>query len=361
MDPKRPLDFDFAIHHVLTDSEPELSFSFKFSPDHQESARHDFFSSIPSELRLRILEMLPTASVLNLFLASSAFRQLRENLPQSFWKSRLFFDVPWCADMVLKQMNSQNHGHVRFNQLLRHVMDASRFGSYEPEGSGDRRTITKDSLALRNRRHVWLNCERILKDIEARQAIAREQAGPIWTGLRGLTSRKVTSVSRPSTHKPEVTSDVYFVPDLDRKSQLREITAHVARQGHIIGIEFHLSHETSSRLLGNRSDFTDKVTIVPGASVVAVMIFFGSLQQNQDKSAMFGLGLVMEDRPLEPTYTIGSWNDRDVVQILRAESGMEVIGLTGEFNVCSHRRFSHRGLLVLTFNQSRLKQSEPWG
>ncbi|KAJ5812666.1 hypothetical protein N7474_008967 [Penicillium riverlandense] len=346
MDPKRPVDFGFAIQHAFaeSDSKPERSLSFKFPPDLQESTRQDLLSSLPSELRLRILEMLPTASILNLFLASSAFRQLRENLSQTFWKSRLYFDVPWCADMVLKQVNSQKNkgGYVRFHRLLRDVIDTSRFGAYGPIGRGGKRTITKDSLALRNRRHVWLNCERILEDIEARQAIAREQAGPIWTGSRGLISRKVASVSHPSTHRPEITSDVYFASYQDRTSQLKGITAHMTHQGHIIGIELHLSHEHSSqphsnRLLGNRGELTDKVTIVSSASVVAVMISFGSIQQNQDQSAMVALSLVVEDRPSEPTYTVGSWNDGDVVQILFADTGMEVIGLTGEFNVCAHR------------------------
>lgn len=340
MDPKEPLSFKFVIDKASRAVAPGLSFKFPLdgqdmNAKSSQPLRSDCFSFIPTELRLRVLEMLPTASVLNLFLASSAFRELRGNLPQSFWKFRLFFDVPWCAHMVLAQTTSQRSGQILFNQLLHQLKEASKSGIWTmaENNGGDKSTLTKDSLGLKNRRHVWLNCERILKDIEARQATVRQQAGSIWTGLRSLTSRKVISVSRPSEHRPDVTSDAYLVPDLDKKGQPREITAHLARDGHIVGVEFKLSHESSGRLFGNRSDIVDRTVFDSDMPIVALMISFGSLQRHQDKSAMFSLGIVVEDCPSEPVYTIGAWNGQDVIQILRAESGMEVIGITGEFNV----------------------------
>ncbi|KAJ5831955.1 hypothetical protein N7474_000266 [Penicillium riverlandense] len=237
--------------------------------------------------------------------------------------------------MVLAQTTSQKGGHIFFNQLLHQLKEASKSGSWALTENigGDKSTLTKDSPGLKNKRHVWLNCERILEDIEIRHATARQQAGSIWTDLRSLTSRKATSVSRPFEHRPDVTSDAYLIPDLDKKGQLREIIAHFARDGHIVGVEFQLAHEGSGRLFGNRSDIVDLISFNSNTPIIAVMMSFGSLQRNQDKSAMFGLGIVVENRPSEPAYTIGAWNGPDVIQILRAESGMEVIGITGEFNV----------------------------
>lgn len=344
MDPEGPFNFDLVIDKASRAPEPGLLFTFPLNGQDMNRTssklgRTDCFSILPSELRIRIVEILPTASVLDLFLASSAFRQVRESLPQSFWKSRLFWDVPWCADMVLAQIPSQRSGQMFFNQLLRQLKEASKAGTWGPtKKDGDKSILTKDSLGLRSRRHVWLNCERILKDIEARHAVVRQQAGSIWTHLRSLTSRKVISVSRPDTHKPDVTSDVYFVPDLDEKGQLTEITAHFARDGHIIGIEFQLSHGNSGRLFGNRSDIVNRIAFALDTPIVAVMLSFGSLQCNQDNSAILGLRMVVEDRPSQPTYTIGAWNDQDVVQVLRAETGTQVIGITGEFNVRSLKR-----------------------
>jgi hypothetical protein len=194
---------------------------------------------------------------------------------------------------------------------------------------------------------VWLNCERILKDIEARHATVRQQAASIWADLRSLTSRKITSVSQPSEHKSCVTSDSYLLPDPDRKGQLREIIAHFASDGHIVGVEFQLAYESSGRLFGNRSDIVDLVVFNSDAPIIAVMLSFGSLQWNQDKSEIFGLGIVVEDRPSEPAYTIGAWNGQDVIQILRAESGREVIGITGEFNVRLLKALRRYGVILI--------------
>lgn len=46
-----------------------------------------------------------------------------------------------------------------------------------------------------------------------------------------------------------------------------------------------------------------------------------------------GLGILYGDRPYEPRYTLGRWSDDNVVQVFHAEPELEVIGITGEFNV----------------------------
>lgn len=353
VDPKGILNFDTVIDKASPTVEPGLSFKFPAVKSSQ-ALQDDRFSIVPSELRLRILEMLPTASVLDLFLASPAFRQLCDALSQSFWKSRLPFDVPWCADVVL-QTTSQRSSEVSFDKLLYQLREASKSGAWalSKENLGNESSSTKESLRLKNRRHVWLNCERILDDIESRHAIAQQQESSVWTTLQNMITHKVISVSRPSDHRPKATSDVYVVPDLDRKSRLQEVTAYFTRDGHIIGLQFQISHESSKRLFGTRSDIVDHVTVDSDVPIIAVMISFGSLQENQDKSAMLGLGIVVEGRS-EPTYTIGAWNNQDVIQILRAEPGMEVIGITGEFNVGPPLTCTIAILTILP----RLKQSQ---
>lgn len=98
MDPQMAVNLQPLVSEASKTSKP--GFSFKFRREKEVVSKStlwnqtDRLSSISTELRLRVLEMLPTNFVLNLFLASPAFRELSFNLPQSFWRSRLLFDVP---------------------------------------------------------------------------------------------------------------------------------------------------------------------------------------------------------------------------------------------------------------------------
>lgn len=67
--------------------------------------------------------------------------------------------------------------------------------------------------------------------------------------------------------------------------------------------------------------------------IIAVLVSFGRPELNQNERRIRGLGFVTQDSPSKPTYTLGKWNEHDVLQILRVESGMEVVGVAGEFNV----------------------------
>ena len=147
-------------------TETESSFTFVFNhdretQDHPDSRKSDNLSLIPYKLRFRILEMHPTQSVLNLFLASPHFRQCAKNLPRSFWESRLFFDVPWCADIVLSQV--QQRSIIQWNELLRLLKDAAAVAGHDSN--------SLDYLAFKNRRRIWRQCERILKEIESQQSL----------------------------------------------------------------------------------------------------------------------------------------------------------------------------------------------
>lgn len=124
-----------------------------------------------------------------------------------------------------------------------------------------------------------------------------------------------------------------MVPDPDKKGKLKEIVAHFAADGQIIGIEFQLLNETIGRLFGNYGTTTSRIAFEPEHVITGIMISFGSLERERRSSGILGLRILLEGQPLNPAHTLGEWNDRDVMQVLRAESGMEIVGITGEFNV----------------------------
>lgn len=163
MEPKGVFNLQPLIAAASTESEFSLSFILNQERkiQHHSSSKMlvypDYLSSIPCELRSRILEMLPTQSVLNLFIASPGFRQCAEIMPRSFWVSRLLFDVAWCGGMVLSKI--PRGSTVQWHELLRLLKEASAV----PGPDSD----FPHYLALKNRRRVWLNCEQILKYIEA--------------------------------------------------------------------------------------------------------------------------------------------------------------------------------------------------
>lgn len=185
----------------------ETGFSFKFQGEQEvvskSSLRNQTNSlwSISTELCLRVLEMLPTNSVLNLFLASPAFRVLSLNLPQSFWRSRLFFDVPWCADVALAQVAQEGIHSFPFEKLLRIIREASKPDRTKLDENSGHRVFIKDSMVLRNRRRVWINRERIIRDIQARH---------------------IDSVSALSTEEADRGQDVESMRERDGSTKLSE-------------------------------------------------------------------------------------------------------------------------------------------
>ncbi|KAF5857498.1 hypothetical protein ETB97_005712 [Aspergillus alliaceus] len=174
MDPSGPFDLKPLITEASTESDNGYSFAFHTDTINAHlystnTTQNNPLSSIPRELQYHILESLPTESVLNLFLASPDLRECAGNLPRSFWESRLFFDVPWCAETVLSQLPPQSQGRAQFNHLFGVLKDASAV-----EGYAD--VSMREYLALKNRRRIWLNCERILRDIESyRASLGQEQ------------------------------------------------------------------------------------------------------------------------------------------------------------------------------------------
>ncbi|GKZ34541.1 hypothetical protein AbraIFM66950_004817 [Aspergillus brasiliensis] len=166
MDPNGPVDLRSLITEASSKTDSGFTFVFHHDKEIQDDSdprKPDHLSLIPYELRFRILEMLPTQSVLNAFLASPHFRQCAQNLPRSFWKSRLFFNMPWCADMVLSQV--QQSSRIQWNELLRLLKDAVAVAEQD---SG-----SLEYSALKNRRRIWRRCEQIVKEIESQQSLRR--------------------------------------------------------------------------------------------------------------------------------------------------------------------------------------------
>ncbi|KAL2864519.1 uncharacterized protein BJX67DRAFT_361335 [Aspergillus lucknowensis] len=118
----------------------------------------DPFSRIPTEIRLMILELLPASSVLNLFLSGRTFHST-SFLP-SFWRSRIYLDLPWFQGTSLDERISKQ-GRV-YSRSLFHVL---KNASARPLSGANTRYETH--LSLKNRHRIWVCCAAIL-DIAGR-------------------------------------------------------------------------------------------------------------------------------------------------------------------------------------------------
>ncbi|KAI9926146.1 hypothetical protein MW887_004609 [Aspergillus wentii] len=187
----------------------------------------------------------------------------------------------------------------------------------------------RPGFEIKNRHRIWLNCQRILGAIERRFAQTRKESGRVRTQMKNLAKYRLAPISRETSIVPEVFSDVYFIPSVDRPEELHIITAHFGIGGCIIGIEFALYGEESSRLFGNRSTSTESVMINPNTVITGFLISQGPFQPDKEKySSIYGLGIFTQDSPKEPKHRLGKWTDLDLVQVIRAIDGMQVVGIT---------------------------------
>lgn len=330
MDPQGPLDLTPLIGKASTPSKTGYSFVFPQLEKSKSKIDKDMLSTLPLEVRGVILEMLPTESVMNLFLASPAFRRLTNDLSTSFWRSRIVLDLPWCAKTALEQIEKSTI-KPPMDRLYRQIKESSQSDCWdafedekEEEGIFDR-----NSMGLKNRRRIWLNCERTLRGIESQQMAVRQQAGIVSPVMSRVTSSRLVSISRQTL--PDATLDVYFVPSPDQKGLLKDVITHFAG-GEVIGIEFQLFGEECGRLFGHRGSNVERATIEPGSTIVEIILSFGPNDGDQQDANIRGLGLTFEGQ-MNPTHILGRLNDWDVIQVLRVNPGMEVVGVTGEFNV----------------------------
>ncbi|KAL5337436.1 hypothetical protein BJX70DRAFT_389325 [Aspergillus crustosus] len=165
MDPDGPFDCQPLLDLASASTQPGYSFSFNVKPSRaaplDPESSVNVLSILPRELQLSILEHLPTSSVLNLFISSSGFRRHAEHLPSSYWKSRLFFHMPWCADIILSRIesapcNRSGKGRVHFDRLLRFLREFYTSPGQEPDNENP------EFKGLRNQHRIWMNCERII-------------------------------------------------------------------------------------------------------------------------------------------------------------------------------------------------------
>ncbi|CEJ55115.1 hypothetical protein PMG11_01390 [Penicillium brasilianum] len=292
VNPQRKFDIRRLVIAALETSKEGLSFNIKcdkgVSSGLNARVYSDALSAIPTEVRLLILEVLLTKSVLNVLLASSAFRELSMNLPQSFWRSRMLSDVPWCGGEALAEILRQEINAYPFDKLLRLIRETSAPGGGKPDDDDSLVDFVKDSMTLRNKRRIWINSEQIIRDIEARHTAVRPVNGIVSTQIRKLSSRCTVFVTRDLGEVPRAASTVYFVRDLLNRSHLNKIIAYFGADSRLVGVEFQLLDEISAQLFGNRSETTSQITLD------------------------------------SPTVIL--------VQILRVDPGQEVVGIAGEFS-----------------------------
>ncbi|KAJ5356452.1 hypothetical protein N7517_011061 [Penicillium concentricum] len=352
--PQKTVNLGPLVSEASETSKPGYSFKIQTKAGNQT----DLFSSIPTELRLRVLEMLPTNSVLNLFLASPAFREVSLGLPQRFWRSRLSFDVPWCAEAAIRLVAQDEKHPFLFDKLLRLIREASEPDELNIFENGIPDAFVEDWRVLKNLRRIWINCEQIINDVEARHTTVRRQTGSASSQIGNLTSHKTIFVSRDFKGMPGAASVASFVTSAVKRHQLTAIIAHLGTGDQIIGIEFQLLDELSGRLFGNSSNSTIKVTLKSQTVITGVCISFGSPELNQNERRIRGLGFVTRESPEKPTHILGRWDEHDVLQILRVQPGMEVGGVTGEFNAQTITAFG-----IITANQlfTPINPSQPLG
>lgn len=337
MNPQRKFDIRPLVITALETPREGLSFNIKcdkgVSSGLNAKVYSDALLAIPTEVRLLILEMLPTKSVLNLFLASSAFRELSMNLPRSFWRSRMLSDVPWCGGEVLAEILRQEINACPFDKLLRLIRETSAPGGGKPDDNDSLVDFVKDSMTPRNRRRIWINSEQIIRDIEARHAAVRPVNGIVSTQMRKLSSRCTVFVTRDLGEMPRPASNVYFVRDIVNKSHLNKIIAYFGADSRLVGVEFPLLDELSAQLFGNRSETTSQITLNSPTVILGVCLSFGSPVLNEKERGIRGIGLITQDSSSKPDFILGTLDDGGIVQILRVQSGQKIVGIAGEFSV----------------------------
>ncbi len=335
MNPQRKVDIRPLVNAALETSKKGLSFNFKcdkgVGSDLDAKAYSDTLAAIPTKVRLLILEILPTKSVLNLFLASSTFRELSMNLRQTFWRSRMLIDTPWCGGEALAEVLRQETSAFPFDKLACLIREVP--GGVKDDGNDSLVDFVKDSMTLRNRRRIWINCEQIIREIETRHAAGRSVTGIISTQMRKLASRCTIFISRDLGEMPQAASTVYFVPDIVKKSNLNKVTAYFGAESQIVGIEFQLLDKLPARLFGIRSELTSQITLDSPEVILGLCLSFGSPVLNEKERGIRGIRFITHDSLSKPGYVLGNLDDGDIVQVFRVSFGQEVVGIAGEFSV----------------------------
>ncbi|KAL4945118.1 hypothetical protein BDV06DRAFT_219649 [Aspergillus oleicola] len=130
------------------------------------------FTTLPTEIKHMILEHLPSASVVNLSIASRAFHATTRYLPNSFWRSRLVHNYRWLRETGIHQLLDaaaiERGRPVKLNYyallqsldiISQPLPDGKLLKSGEPNW-----------FAFKNYRRIWNCAEAIVDRVEARGA-----------------------------------------------------------------------------------------------------------------------------------------------------------------------------------------------
>ncbi|KAL2837860.1 hypothetical protein BJY01DRAFT_251265 [Aspergillus pseudoustus] len=294
----------------------------------------DPFARLPTEVHHMILELLPSQSVLNLFLSSRIFRLAGTNLPPVFWKSRISIDAPWANVPSLHEIILEKAGKVDYKALLVLLKNAS---SALADGSNPRYGTW---LSLMNRRRIWTCCEGILDAME----VGRKESGYVSRELEALTSSRIARIRKPGIREigKLVDNETYFRPRTLDQPHIRGLTVYFSDQTAIVGIEWHLEGESSGRLFGNRGVGMQSVALRPGLVITGILLSLGEASSPGKDQAIRGLGLLSADDDYRPCVKLGRWTDDDIVHVFRpakTQPDATIVGIAGQYSKSAITKF----------------------
>ncbi|KIY43512.1 hypothetical protein FISHEDRAFT_62589 [Fistulina hepatica ATCC 64428] len=109
----------------------------------------DAFATLPSEIIMDILLLLPRGSIIPLFLASPAVRQTE--LSPFFWKHRLRVDMPWLWDVT-------STGCIDWRRVYETLQEMQTLAQSTSKKDQDRRG---KMIGMCNRRRIWNVCVQV--------------------------------------------------------------------------------------------------------------------------------------------------------------------------------------------------------
>ncbi|BCS29320.1 uncharacterized protein APUU_70890A [Aspergillus puulaauensis] len=287
----------------------------------------DPFAKLPIEVRYMILELLPSESVLNLFLSSHSFREASTCLPGAFWRSRIYTDTPWIEGTSLFETVSNLDEKVDYKTLLCLLKETSA------SLPGGRNSRYETNLSLKNRRRIWTCCEGIL-DILSRRT---KESGSVSSELESITNSQVGRIRHTTgmENSTLIESETYFRPTILDPPLLSSLTVYFSKQMSIIGIEWHLEGEESGRLFGKRATGMQSIALPPDLLVTGIVLSLGPESLKDSDRMAYGLGILSMDSVDEPRIKLGRWTENDIVKVFRPaenQPAAAVVGITGQYS-----------------------------
>jgi hypothetical protein len=289
----------------------------------------DPFATLPTEIHCMILELLPSNSVLNLFLSSRAFYGASTILPPAFWKSRIYHDTPWIQESSLHETLLTESARVDYKSLFLLLKDAS---ASPMDGRNSRYEIY---LSLKNRRRIWTCCEGILDIIR----LGNRYSGSVASDLEALSNTRIAAIRELTIHETGklTASETYFRPAIQNPPVVCGLTIYSSAKESISGIEWQLEGETSGRLFGNRATTLEKIALPIDLVITGISLSLGPASSVNPDRTVCGLGLLSQDEPVHPRVKLGRWTEDDLVHVFRpakTQRNETIVGIAGQYSVC---------------------------